>query len=159
MNPFGSGSHSRRMTRMDGALFLLMGVIVFVMVLAIFQRDLRIHTEGAWAQGRVVRKEVRARSRLSSGRDYVLHYGFTRQGGGWQTAQRAVSQDLYERLRAGSGIQVLYDRDDPGHSYPEGDGGIPLVLAVLAFLMAGGVSITGLVIMLRKGPEEEDLLS
>ncbi|GMT99791.1 hypothetical protein KH5H1_39110 [Corallococcus caeni] len=91
---------------MDGALFLVMGVIVFVMVLA----------------------------------------------------QRAVSKDLYERLRTGSGIQVLHDRDAPGHSYPEGEGGIPLVLAALASMMAGGVSITGLVMMLRKGTTEEDFL-
>ncbi|NOK32465.1 DUF3592 domain-containing protein [Corallococcus exercitus] len=158
MNPFSSGS-PRRMTQMDGALFLLMGVIVVVMVLAVFKQDLRVHAEGAWAQGRVVRKEVRARSRLSSGRDYVLHYGFTRQGGGWRTDQRNVSKDLYERLRAGSEIQVLYDRDDPSHSYPEGEGGIPLVLVALAFVMAGGLGITGLVIMLRKGTAEEDFLA
>ncbi|NOK08067.1 hypothetical protein [Corallococcus exercitus] len=54
---------------------------------------------------------------------------------------------------------MLYDRDDPGHSYPEGEGGIPLVLAALAFMMAGGFSITGLVIMLRKGTTEEDFLA
>ncbi|WP_158623489.1 DUF3592 domain-containing protein [Corallococcus sp. CA053C] len=141
-------------SRTDGALWVLMGGIVFVMVAFIFQRDLRLHMDGVWAQGTVVRKERHDRSRLSHGVDYVLHYRFP-WGGGWRTDQRNVSRELWERLRAGSSLQVLHDQGDPGNSQPEGEGGLPMGLAVLAFVLAGGVILTGAVSLSRSPGMEE----
>ncbi|WP_158623662.1 DUF3592 domain-containing protein [Corallococcus llansteffanensis] len=151
---FSLTPNGRPLTGTDGALFVLMGVIVVVMVFVIFHRDLRVQTEGVWAQGRVVRKEKHARSRTSRGVDYVLHYGFPRKGG-WQNAQRNVSRELWERLRAGSSIQVLHDSEDPSLSYPEGEGGMPLEFAMLAFLLAGGTIVTGIVLLLRSAGAQE----
>ncbi|WP_158620067.1 DUF3592 domain-containing protein [Corallococcus sicarius] len=142
------------MTGTDGALFVLMGVIAVVMVFVIFQRDLRVQNDGVWARGRVVRKEKLARSRTSSRVDYVLHYSFSRKGG-MQNAQRSVSREQWERLRAGSIIRVLYDSEDPSLSYPEGEGGMPLEGALLAFLVAGGAIVTGVVVLLRAAGAQE----
>lgn len=142
------------MTGTDGLLLLLGGVFVFGMIFVIFQRDLRIQNDGVWAQGRVVRKEKLARSRTSSQVDYVLHYTFSRKGG-MQNARRAVSREQWERLRAGSIIRVLYDSEDPSLSYPEGEGGMPLEIALLAFLMTGGAIVTGVVVLLRAAGAQE----
>lgn len=152
----GSKSWRSPTTGTDGALLVLMGVIVVVMTFVIFQRDLRVQNDGVWAWGRVVRKERLSRSRTSSQVDYVLHYSFSRKGSiGMQNAQRAVPRELWERLHAGSRIRVLHDSEDPSLSYPEGEGGMPLGMALMAFLLGGGTIVSGVVVFLRAASAQE----
>nr|WP_242589185.1 DUF3592 domain-containing protein [Corallococcus macrosporus] len=127
-----------------GATFVVLGVTLLVLTWGSYRRDTRLLSEGLHAEGTVVKKEFLAASDDS---DYVLHYGFTPEGGTRQKLQRGVSSELWKRLRVGDRVSVLYDRDDPRHSFPEGHGmmslGLALFFSVVLVLLTliGGVAL------------------
>ncbi|RKH64912.1 DUF3592 domain-containing protein [Corallococcus llansteffanensis] len=133
--------------RLLGATFVLLGLTLLVMTWMTYRRDTRIVREGAHAQGTVLRKEFIAASDDS---DYVLHYAFSLPDGTRLKQQHTVPPELWKRLRIGDSVQVLYGRDDPRRSYPEGHGVMTLGLALFFSVVLVLLGLIGLVALLGK---------
>lgn len=133
--------------RVLGASFVVLGVSMLVMTWGSYRQDARIIEEGRHAEGTVVKKEFLAASDDS---DYVLVYAFTPEGSARLEHQRNVSAELWKRLRKGDRIQVLYSRDDPRRSYPEGHGVTSLGLALFVSFVLVCLTLIGGVALLAK---------
>lgn len=142
---------ARLAARLLGASFVLLGLTFLVMTWMTYQRDTRIVHEGLHAQGTVLRKELIA---ASDDREYLLYYAFTPLEGTQQKGQHAVSPELWKRLRVGDPVQVLYGREDPSRSYPEGHGVMTLGLALFLSVVLVLLSLIGLVALLGKAVPE-----
>ncbi|MCY1032979.1 DUF3592 domain-containing protein [Corallococcus sp. BB11-1] len=136
--------------RVLGASFAAVGLTVLVMTWGMYQRDSRIVDADVHAQGTVLKKEFHA---YSDDSDYVLHYAFTTHDGTPVKNRRNVSSGLWKRLRVGDRIQVLYSREQPRWSFPEGHGLMSLGLALFFTAVLVPLSLLGLLILLaRAGP-------
>ncbi|RKH67040.1 DUF3592 domain-containing protein [Corallococcus llansteffanensis] len=136
--------------RVLGASFAAIGLTVLVLTWGMYRRDSLIVEEGAHTQGTVTQKEFLA---YSDDSDYVLHYAFTAHDGTSVKSRRNVSSGLWKRLRVGDTIQVLYSREQPRWSFPEGHGLMSLGLALFFTVVLVPITLLGLLILLaRAGP-------
>ena len=137
--------------RVLGASFAAIGLTMLVLTWGMYRRDSRIVDEGAHTEGTVLKKEFLA---FTDDSDYVLHYAFTTHDGTRMKHRRNVSAGLWKRLRIGDPIQVLYSREEPRWSFPEGHGLMSLGLALFFTVVLVPLSLLGLLILLaRAGPE------
>ncbi|MCY1040593.1 DUF3592 domain-containing protein [Corallococcus sp. bb12-1] len=141
--------------RVLGASFAAIGLTMLVLTWGMYRRDSRIVDEGAHTQGTVLKKEVHASTEDT---DYVLHYTFTSHDGTRVKNRRNISSGLWKRLRVGDSIQVLYSREQPRWSFPEGHGLMSLGLALFFTVVLVPFSLIGLLFMLaRAGPATADV--
>ena len=97
-----------------GLIFAAGGGVFLAVVGQEQYRESRFESAGAVVAGRVLSKHIE--TELDKGRRYYYHlvaYRFKPAGGPTQTGEGKLAQHLYETLKPGDQINVLYVTDDP----------------------------------------------
>lgn len=123
------------------ALLFLGGLAGVVLVWGAWLSDSRLLASGPRAEAQVVRKEFLRSADGDS--DYILHYRFTPAAGPTLVVQRNVPRGLWDSMREGSSIRVVYSPDDPRRSFPEGAGVTSPWVPIVGSLVFGALAALG----------------
>lgn len=79
--------------------------------------------------------------------DYLLKYRFSLPSGEPVLTERGVSKQLWERTANGREIMVVYAADNPRRNFPEGDGFVSPVGAIVVSAVFGCVGALGALVL------------
>lgn len=145
--PQENSSRGSRVALGMGALFFVVGCIGAIGSWGAYRLDTSIEKSGQRAEGRITKKSVLVAADGDS--DYIVEYWFNLPSGKRVEAVRGVHKELWNTLRDGEALVVLYSAENPERNFPLGGGiasiGITVFVSVFfaVFAASGALLVAG----------------
>lgn len=124
-----------------GAAFCAFGLVAAIGSWGAYLADSRILEHGARVEARVLGKDVLFAADGDS--DFMIDYVFELPDGTRELGHRGVPRPLWQSVREGGTVTVLYSPDNPRRNFPLGAGVTSLGLTVFVSAMGAVFAAVG----------------
>jgi hypothetical protein len=121
--------------------FLAVGSIGAIGGWGAYIRDTEIVRTGTKAEARILRKSVV--QDVEAGNEYVVRYWFETSEGHRVEGRAYVPKRIWNGLRVGAPLTVIYAPENPRRSFPEGGGVTSLGMVVVVSALFGAIAVMG----------------